>query len=66
MGHAATFRDCTQIEVPATELDGLESTLKSRFMVTLKYEADRCRIIAAPSELKRVASYLLERGVRVP
>lgn len=65
MGYAATFRNSTQIEVPSEAIAGLEASIRSRFMVTLRSEAGRCRIIGAPSEIKRVYRYLLERGVSV-
>lgn len=65
MGHAATFRDCTQLTVPAGELRGLESALRTRFVISLRHEADSYRIVGAPSEIKRVAQYLLERGVAI-
>lgn len=65
MGYAASFRDSTQIEVPSEALAGLEASIRSRFVVTLRTEAGRVRIIGAPSEIKRVSRYLFDRGVSV-
>lgn len=65
MGYAASFRDSTQIEVQSEAIAGLESAILARFKVTLRTDAGCCRIIGAPSEIKRVDRYLFDRGVTV-
>ena len=66
MPYPAAFRDATQIEVPARAVTDLEPSLRERFTVTIRHEADRCRIVGSPTEIRRVMEYLLERGVAVP
>ena len=66
MPYPTAFRDATQIVLPAHDIEGLEPSLRERFMVTIRHEADRCRIVGAPAEIRRVMAYLVERGVAIP
>ncbi|MFP4590297.1 MAG: hypothetical protein ACLFMX_02595 [Halobacteriales archaeon] len=66
MPSPATLRDSTQIEVPYHAVAHLLETIETRFVVTIRREGSRCRIIGSPVEIKDVGTYLARRGVTVP
>ncbi|SMO79889.1 VNG_1110C family protein [Halorubrum cibi] len=63
MPDASTFRDSTQILVPACALDGLRDGLEERFTLTIIEADSRCRIIGSPVEIKDASAYLCRNGV---
>jgi len=65
MTDVARLRDSTQILLPATALEGLREELESRFVVTVRAEQRRVRIIGSPVEIKDVSDYLTRNGVTV-
>ncbi|WP_281195713.1 hypothetical protein [Halorubrum sp. F4] len=65
MPDASTFRDSTQILLPACALDGLRDGLEERFTLTIVEAGDRCRIIGSPVEIKGASAYLSRNGVSI-
>ena len=65
MTNVARLRDSTQILLPETALDGLREEVESRFVVTVRSEECRVRIIGSPVEIKNVSSFLTRNGVTV-
>ena len=66
MPYPTAFRDATQITISSRDVHVLEPSLGECFTVTIRHEDDRCRIIGAPSEIRQVMQFLLERGVAIP
>ena len=62
---AARLRDSTQILLPESALEGLRADLEERFVVTVRREQRRVRIIGSPVEIKDVSEFLARNGVRV-
>jgi len=61
------LRDSTQIEVPASSLEGLRAELEAEFVVTIvEDQSTQCRIIGSPVEIKAVSGFLSRRGVSLP
>ena len=65
MTDAARLRDSTQILLPESALEGLRADLEERFVVTVRREQRRVRIIGSPVEIKDVSEFLARNGVRV-
>jgi hypothetical protein len=65
MTDAARLRDSTQILLPSGALDGIRATLEERFVVTVRQEDDRIRIIGSPTEIKDTSEFLARNGVAV-
>ncbi|OYR58232.1 VNG_1110C family protein [Halorubrum halodurans] len=65
MSDASTFRDSTQILVPACALDGLRNGLEERFTLTIVEDGGRCRLIGSPVEIKDASAYLSRNGVSI-
>jgi hypothetical protein len=65
MTDAARLRDSTQILLPEETLQGLREELESRFVVTIRAEKRRVRIIGSPVEIKDVSDFLTRNGVTV-
>lgn len=63
MADADRYRDSTQILLPATALDGIRDELETRFMLTVRKEGPRVRIIGSPVEIKRASDFLAMNGV---
>ncbi|MFW6448215.1 MAG: hypothetical protein ACOC0X_01605 [Halobacteriota archaeon] len=66
MPSPAMLRDSTQIEVPYRAVAHLLDSIEERFVVSIRREGPRCRIIGSPVEIKAVGTYLARRGVTVP
>ena len=65
MPDASTFRDSTQILIPARAIDGLRDGLEERFTLTIVEADGRCRIIGSPAEIKDASAYLSRNGVSI-
>ncbi|ESS04850.1 MAG: hypothetical protein A07HR67_00198 [uncultured archaeon A07HR67] len=65
MPDASTFRDSTQILVPAGALDGLRERLDARFTLTIVEADGCCRIVGSPAEIKDASAYLSRNGVSI-
>jgi hypothetical protein len=65
MTDAARLRDSTQIRLPPDRLDGIREELEERFVVTVRREDCRVRIIGSPVEIKGVSDFLARNGVTV-
>ena len=65
MTNAARLRDSTQILLPSDALAGLRADLEEQFVVTIRVEGGRVRIIGSPIEIKRVSEFLARNGVTV-
>ena len=65
MSDAARLRDSTQILLPLGALEGLRSELEERFVVTVRREQRRVRIIGSPVEIKCASEFLARNGVRI-
>ncbi|WP_158057268.1 VNG_1110C family protein [Halorussus halophilus] len=63
----STFRDSTQIVLPADELEGLEAELQAQFTVSIfKPAEDWARIIGSPVEIEEATEFLSRHGVSLP
>lgn len=65
MTDATRLRDSTQILLPESALEGLQEEVESRFVVTVRSEQCRVRIIGSPVEIKSVSEFLTRNGVTV-
>lgn len=65
MTNAARLRDSTQIRLPSEALAGIRGELEDRFVVTVRSEDGRVRIIGSPVEIKSVSEFLTRNGVTV-
>ncbi|MEF8776176.1 MAG: hypothetical protein V5A43_06700 [Haloarculaceae archaeon] len=65
MTDAARLRDSTQILLAEGALDGLRAELEERFVVTIRREQRRVRIIGSPVEIKGASEFLARNGVHV-
>jgi len=66
MSNPATYRDSTQILLPAETLDGVRHDVERQFTVTV-VEQERCvRIIGSPVVIKDVSEFLTRQGVSIP
>ena len=65
MTDADRLRDSTQILLPRGALEGLAAELEDRFMVTIRREQRRVRIIGSPVEIKGASEFLARNGVRI-
>jgi len=65
MSEVARLRDSTQILLPDSAIAGLRADLEEQFMVTVRYEECRVRIIGSPIEIKNVSDFLARHGVAV-
>jgi hypothetical protein len=65
MPGADRLRDSTQIQLPASALDGVETRVEAEFAVTVRKEDDRVRIIGSPVAIKAVSDFLARSGVAV-
>lgn len=65
MRDVARLRDSTQILLPKNALSGLRAELEDQFMVTVRQEDGRVRIIGSPVEIKSVSDFLTRNGVTV-
>jgi hypothetical protein len=65
MPGAERLRDSTQIQLPATALDGVRDRVETEFAVTVRCEDGRIRIIGSPVAIKAVSDFLARSGVTV-
>ncbi len=65
MPGAERLRDSTQIQLPASALDGIDAHLEAEFAVTVRREDGRVRIIGSPVAIKAVSDFLARSGVSV-
>lgn len=65
MPDASRLRDSTQILLPHGAIAGLRDELEDRFVVTVRREGERVRIIASPVVIKDVNEFLARNGVAV-
>lgn len=65
MPDAATFRDSTQILVPAHALDGLHDALKAQCTVTIVEDGSQRRIVGSPTAIKTASAFLTRHGISV-
>lgn len=65
MTDVARLRDSTQILLPDSAIAGLRADLEERFMVTVRQEECRVRIIGSPTEIKSASDFLARNGVAV-
>lgn len=65
MMDASRLRDSTQILLPNETLAGLRADIDEQFVVTVRQEGDRVRIIGSPTEIKHVSEFLARHGVSV-
>ncbi len=66
VSHPHSFRDSTQIVLPAGAIDGLREDLEAEFTVTLAEDDDRVRLIGSPVVISDVSGWLIRHGVSVP
>jgi len=68
MTDPSTFRDSTQIVLPESTLEGLDTDLESEFVVSVfePEDADVVRIIGSPVVIKEVSDFLARQGVHLP
>jgi hypothetical protein len=62
---ASRLRDSTQILLADETIAGLRTDIDDRFVVTVRQEEGRVRIIGSPTEIKRVSEFLARHGVAV-
>jgi hypothetical protein len=65
MTNAARFRDSTQIRLPSDALAGLRAELDDRFVLTVREEGNRVRLIGSPTEIQAASGFLARHGVVV-
>jgi len=65
MTDVARLRDSTQILLPDGALGDIRDDIEERFMVTVRREERRVRIIGSPVEIKSVSDFLARNGVTV-
>lgn len=65
MTHAARFRDSTQIRLPSDALAGLRAELEEEFVLTVREEGNRVRLIGSPTEIAGASGFLVRNGVHV-
>ena len=65
MTDAARLRDSTQILLPPQTLEDLGTDLEEQFVVTVREEDSRVRVIGSPVEIKEVCDFLARNGVTV-
>lgn len=65
MTDVARLRDSTQILLPSGALSGIRDELEERFVVTVRREERRVRIIGSPVEIKSVSDFLARNGITV-
>lgn len=65
MTEVARLRDSTQILLPESAIEGLQEEIASRFVVTVRSEQRRVRIIGSPVEIKDVSEFLARNGINV-
>jgi hypothetical protein len=65
MTTAARLRDSTQILLSDDALAGLRTDLDEEFVVTVRQEDGRVRIIGSPTEIKQVSDFLTRNGITV-
>ena len=66
VSHPHSFRDSTQIVLPAGAIDGLREELEAEFTVTLAEDDGRVRLIGSPVVISDVSGWLIRHGVSVP
>lgn len=66
MPDPSRLRDSTQIVLPREEVAEIRDAIESEFVVSIVAEADQCRIIGSPVEIKRVSDFLARHGVTIP
>ena len=65
MTGADRLRDSTQIQLPASALDGVGTRVEEEFAVTVRREDELVRIIGSPVAIKAVSDFLARSGVAV-
>ncbi len=65
MSQVSRLRDSTQILLPQGALEGMKDELEERFVLTIRREQCRTRIIGSPVEIKSASKFLARNGVRV-
>jgi hypothetical protein len=68
MGDPSTYRDSTQIVLPESTLEELDTDLEAEFMVSVfePEDADVVRIIGSPVVIKEVSDFLARQGIHLP
>ncbi|GGL56681.1 VNG_1110C family protein [Halocalculus aciditolerans] len=66
MGDPGSFRDATQIVLPATALADVRADLEAEFTVTITEDDGIARIIGSPVVIKDVGDFLARHGVSLP
>ncbi|WP_232702056.1 hypothetical protein [Halobacterium wangiae] len=68
MADPSTFRDSTQIVLPAATVEGFREDLEAEFVVTVfePEDSDLVRIIGSPVVIKKVNDYLTRQGISLP
>ena len=65
MTNATRFRDSTQIRLPSDALAGLRAELEERFVLAVREEGSRVRLIGSPTEIHGASGFLTRNGVLV-
>ncbi|GGL21179.1 hypothetical protein EFA46_008740 [Halarchaeum sp. CBA1220] len=66
MSDPSTYRDSTEIVLPAGALDGVEAELTERFTVTVFERDDVVRVIGSPVEIQEASAFLARQGITLP
>jgi len=68
MSDPSTFRDSTQIVLPESTLEGLDTDLEEQFVVSVfsPEDAEVVRVIGSPVVIKEVSDFLARQGVHLP
>ncbi|WP_435096555.1 VNG_1110C family protein [Halarchaeum sp. P4] len=66
MADPSTYRDSTEIVLPAGALDGVEDELTERFTVSVFERGDTVRVIGSPVEIQDASSFLARQGITLP
>ncbi|MFC3476487.1 VNG_1110C family protein [Halobacterium litoreum] len=68
MADPSTFRDSTQIVLPASALEGIREDVEAEFVVTIfePEDSEVVRIIGSPVVIKEVSEFLTRHGISLP
>jgi len=62
----STFRDSTEIVLPAGTLDGIEADLEERFVVSVLERDEVVRVVGSPIEIRKASEFLARQGLSIP
>ena len=65
MTEVSRLRDSTQILLPSGSIDGLETELEERCVVTVHNENSGVKIVGSPVEIKNASAFLTRNGIAV-